>query len=125
MAWAPSSKSPAWSAGTTVWLPTLSITASTTSPSREPRRFSFSTTSPAAGRGPASPAPRLIGLASTGLHTNGYSLARKLLFEVAGYQPDTFLPELNSKLGDKLLQPHQCYYLLMKPLLERGWLSAG
>src|SRR4029078_2107112 len=37
---------------------------------------------------------RLIGLASTGLHTNGYALARKVLFEAAGYGPDTSLPEL-------------------------------
>src|SRR2546430_4591292 len=36
----------------------------------------------------------LLGLPSTGLHTNGYSLARKLLFDVTGYTPDTFLPEL-------------------------------
>src|SRR5437764_8241163 len=38
----------------------------------------------------------LLGLPSTGLHTNGYSLARKLLFEVAGYRPDAFVPELQS-----------------------------
>ena len=41
----------------------------------------------------------LLGLPSTGLHTNGYSLARKLLLEVAGYGVDTFLPELGSTVS--------------------------
>jgi phosphoribosylformylglycinamidine cyclo-ligase len=67
----------------------------------------------------------LIGLPSAGLHTNGYSLARKLLFEVAGYGVDSFVPELGNRVGDELLKPHWCYYSVMKPLLERGWLSAA
>src|SRR5712692_7492776 len=41
----------------------------------------------------------LLGLASTGLHTNGYSLARKLLFDVAGYGPETFLPEAGATVS--------------------------
>ncbi len=66
----------------------------------------------------------LLALPSTGLHTNGYSLARKLLFEQAGYGPETFLPELQDKVGDELLKVHRSYLapirLLMKHRLLRG-----
>jgi phosphoribosylformylglycinamidine cyclo-ligase len=56
----------------------------------------------------------LLGLPSTGLHTNGYSLARKLLFDVAGYKPDTLLPQLGCSVGDELLKVHRSY---RKPIL--------
>jgi len=46
----------------------------------------------------------IFGLPSTGLHTNGYSLARKLLFEVAGYTPDTYVNEIKGKVGTELLR---------------------
>ena len=55
----------------------------------------------------------LLAMASTGLHTNGYSLARKLLFDVAGLRPDSHVPELASILADNLLQVHRSY---LKPL---------
>src|SRR4051794_4837173 len=55
----------------------------------------------------------LLGLPSTGLHTNGYSLARKLLFEVAGHPPQTVLPELGKSVGDLLLAVHRSY---LKPI---------
>ncbi|MGH9862258.1 MAG: phosphoribosylformylglycinamidine cyclo-ligase [Candidatus Acidiferrales bacterium] len=71
------------------------------------------------------PGHRLLGVASTGLHTNGYSLARKLFFDVAGLTVDSYLPELHNKLGAELLKPHWCYYPLMQPLVEPGWLSAA
>ncbi len=54
------------------------------------------------------PGDRLIGLASTGLHTNGYSLARRVLDE-AGASLRTPVPELGGTLGEALLAPHRCY----------------
>jgi phosphoribosylformylglycinamidine cyclo-ligase len=57
----------------------------------------------------------LLGLPSTGLHTNGFSLARKLLFETAGYHPNTFLPELNCTVGEELLKVHRSY---LRPIRE-------
>ena len=69
------------------------------------------------------PGDAILGLASTGLHTNGYSLARKLLFEVGGYEVDAKLSQLSLPLGEMLLQPHRNYLSLLKPLLERGWIS--
>ena len=55
----------------------------------------------------------LLGLPSTGLHTNGYSLARKLLFEVAGHGADTRYHELGGSVADELLKFHRSY---LKPL---------
>jgi len=52
------------------------------------------------------------------LHTNGYSLARKLLFEVARYNVDTELPELGSTVAEALLQPHLSYLKTLSPLIE-------
>src|SRR5580692_7441365 len=49
----------------------------------------------------------LIALPSTGLHTNGYSLARKLAFEVAGNEPDAYVAEVGGKIGAELLKPHR------------------
>jgi phosphoribosylformylglycinamidine cyclo-ligase len=60
----------------------------------------------------------LVALASTGLHTNGYSLARKLLFEVAKYQPDSHIAETGSILADELLQVHRSYLAPMQQLIK-------
>jgi phosphoribosylformylglycinamidine cyclo-ligase len=51
----------------------------------------------------------LVGLPSTGLHTNGYSLARKILFERMGYQVDSYIEELGDTLGSVLLRVHKSY----------------
>ncbi|STX51219.1 phosphoribosylformylglycinamidine cyclo ligase [Legionella busanensis] len=54
-------------------------------------------------------------LPSSGLHTNGYSLARKLLFEVAGYTVDSYVDDLSQTVGEALLTPHVNY---TKPILS-------
>jgi phosphoribosylformylglycinamidine cyclo-ligase len=66
------------------------------------------------------PGDSLIGLPSDGLHTNGYSLARKVLFDAAGLRPDVFVPEIGATVGEALLAPHRSYLNAIKPLLERG-----
>lgn len=62
----------------------------------------------------------LLALPSVGLHTNGYSLARKLFFDVAGYSHDTVLPELGSSVGEALLQSHLSYLRPLDSLLDTG-----
>lgn len=60
----------------------------------------------------------LIGLPSNGLHTNGYALARKLLFEEAGYKIDSMVPELGCSAADELLRIHRSYAQALRGLLE-------
>ncbi len=66
----------------------------------------------------------LLGLPSSGLHTNGYSLARKVLFETLGHGVHTYLPELGTTVGQALLAPHRSYLAALEPLLERDKVRA-
>ena len=65
----------------------------------------------------------IFGLPSIGLHTNGYSLARKLLFEVAGYDVGAFVPELNCTAGQALLKGHISYLESLKDLIDAGQIA--
>jgi len=60
----------------------------------------------------------LLALPSSGLHTNGYSLARKLLFEIANYDADTHLDELGTTIGEILLASHKSYLPALAPLFD-------
>lgn len=66
----------------------------------------------------------VVGLASNGLHTNGYSLARKLLFEVAHYTHDTYVNELKGKVGNELMRTHKSYWPAIKRLVDGECASA-
>ena len=60
----------------------------------------------------------LLGLPSNGLHTNGYTLARKLLFDVAGYTYDQYVNELKDKVGAALMRAHRSYLSPIRKLLQ-------
>jgi phosphoribosylformylglycinamidine cyclo-ligase len=62
----------------------------------------------------------LVGLPSSGLHTNGYSLARQIAFERLGLTIDSHVAELRQTIGEALLAPHRSYLPFVRPLLDAG-----
>jgi phosphoribosylformylglycinamidine cyclo-ligase len=66
----------------------------------------------------------VLGLPSNGLHTNGYSLARKLLFEVAKYSPETYVNEIKNKVGNELMRTHRSYWPVTRKLVDAQCVAA-
>jgi phosphoribosylformylglycinamidine cyclo-ligase len=66
------------------------------------------------------PGDVVLGIPSNGLQTNGYSLARKLFFEIGGYKPDSHIDELDTTVGEALLATHQSFLPQIGPLLDSG-----
>jgi phosphoribosylformylglycinamidine cyclo-ligase len=66
----------------------------------------------------------ILGLPSNGLHTNGYSLARKLLFEIGKYTPETYVNEVKGKVGNELMRPHRSYWPVVRKLIDSECVSA-
>src|SRR5690242_10024977 len=71
------------------------------------------------------PGDVLLALPSTGLHTNGYSLARKLLLDIAGYGPKTTLPEVGATVADALLAVHRSYLKPIRALMAEKLLRGA
>jgi len=65
------------------------------------------------------PGDAVIGIASSGLHTNGYSLARKIFFEQMKFKPTSRVAELGNTIGDELLKVHVSYGPLVQGMLKR------
>jgi phosphoribosylformylglycinamidine cyclo-ligase len=65
----------------------------------------------------------LVALPSTGLHTNGYSLARRIAFDVLKLDVHSAVPELGETVGEALMRTHRSYLPQIGPLLDRGWIK--
>ena len=67
-----------------------------------------------------SPGDVLVGIPSSGLHTNGYSLARRIVFDQLGLHVDSHVEDLGCSVGEALMAPHRSYLSLVRPLFEGG-----
>ena len=66
----------------------------------------------------------LVGIPSSGLHTNGYSLARRIVFETLRLDVDSVVPDLGRTVAEALMEPHRSYLPLIRPILDGGRIKA-